>query len=604
LKSRFHLNITQKFITYLILISVIPLVVVGISAYLSFSTALKEEAGLYANALVINQRDYLDLQLEQIESLIANITSVEDITNVLSDTNQAGDAYTNLATQAQIGYILNGYSNLRGLVSIDIFTLTGAHYHVGDTLDASSIRHDVRDQLFDAATHSSQLVHWSGIEDNVNQNSSQEKVLTAAKVITRINRETLQKEPVALFLVNYSLEDLYAHFVNIDLGESAYLMVVDGENRIIYHPDPSQIGQTISDDLERLLTKEDGAYLSNYDNQEMSVTFSRSTLSDWKVISLIPTNTLRAKAASMQTNLFWMLFFSFLFVAVAAWLYSKDVVQPIRQITARFQLMQAGLPGGETRLPARGSDEIGELVMWFNVFVDSLIARRQAEAEIESSLQEKEVLLKEIHHRVKNNLQVISSLLNLQSGFVEPESKSWQALRDSQNRVRSMALIHERIYRSENLAQVNLSEYIQSLATYLLRSYQVNPNRIRLLFDLDEAHLGIETAVPCGLILNELISNALEHAFPDQRQGTIHISLKNQPPDQLVLSIIDDGIGIPPHLLGSQPDSLGSQLVNTLIEQLEGDLVVHIQNGSHFIITFTAPSSEEIPHEPATNPGR
>jgi len=200
MRSQFKVNLTIKFIGYLIFITFIPLLVVGLISLRVSTQILAEESRVFTLELVKNQREYLDLQLEQVESLIANISGVEEITNALLEVDSA-DTYTNLATQARIGYILNGYLNLRGLVSIEIFTLEGNHYHVGDTLNVDNIRVDVKDRLYAETLNSNQNVLWTGIEDNVNVNSVHEKVLTAAKILKRTDRETLQQIPVGLLLV-------------------------------------------------------------------------------------------------------------------------------------------------------------------------------------------------------------------------------------------------------------------------------------------------------------------------------------------------------------------------------------------------------------------
>jgi two-component sensor histidine kinase len=211
--------------------------------------------------------------------------------------------------------------------------------------------------------------------------------------------------------------------------------------------------------------------------------------------------------------------------------------------------------------------------------------RERAEQQIRVSLKEKEMLLQEIHHRVKNNLQVISSLLNLQAGYIESEEIQ-AVFRDSQNRVRSMALVHEKLYRSTDLARVDLAEYIRNLATFLFGSYQAAAGRIALEVQADKVLLGIDAAVPCGLILNELISNTLKHAFPDGRSGQIWVELGQDDNRQVTLVVADNGIGLPPDFDILETDSLGMQLVDTLIEQLDGTLEIQSQAGTQFTITF------------------
>ena len=169
-------------------------------------------------------------------------------------------------------------------------------------------------------------------------------------------------------------------------------------------------------------------------------------------------------------------------------------------------------------------DDAGALIGFGKIMRDRT-AQRQLEEELRASLPEKEVLLKEIHHRVKNNLQVISSVLSLQSETIG-EVEVLPAFQDCQVRIHSMALIHEILYQSSNLAQVDLAAYTRCLAEELIRSYQVEPERLRLVVETDEVWLSAEKAMPCGLILNELVANCVKHGFPDGRSGTVRVMLR------------------------------------------------------------------------------
>jgi two-component sensor histidine kinase len=226
---------------------------------------------------------------------------------------------------------------------------------------------------------------------------------------------------------------------------------------------------------------------------------------------------------------------------------------------------------------------------WLYEQAQQEIAERQrAEDQLKASLREKEVLLKEIHHRVKNNLQVISSLLYLQSKrVIEPETLKMFV--DSQNRVRSMALVHEQLYQTEDLARVNVAEYVRSLASFLFRSYGLNANRIRLNIDVAELSLGVNVAVPCGMIINELLSNVLKHAFPGDTRGAIYIGFSSGPDGRYTLVVEDNGIGLPEEVDFRHSRSLGLQLVNTLVEQLEGTIELDTRTGTRFEIMFGEP---------------
>ncbi len=230
-------------------------------------------------------------------------------------------------------------------------------------------------------------------------------------------------------------------------------------------------------------------------------------------------------------------------------------------------------------------DELDKISRLVGIASD-ITERKQAEEQIKASLQEKEVLLKEIHHRVKNNLQVISSLLDLQvQQLKEPELQA--IFQDSCNRIKSMALVHENLYQSRNYAQVNFPEYIESLTRNLLQIYGVRANLITLEKDLDEVTLSLETAIPCGLIINELVSNALKHAFPNSANGAVSITLRFDGGNNYVLTIRDSGVGLPFNWDNQAPKSLGLQLVKVLAEQLNGVLQVDCHSGTEFRLIFS-----------------
>ena len=247
--------------------------------------------------------------------------------------------------------------------------------------------------------------------------------------------------------------------------------------------------------------------------------------------------------------------------------------------------------------------DAGEGVRWFSVklspmFLDGefigavavirdISERKRDEEKIKASLAEKEVLLKEIHHRVKNNLQVISSLLSLQSGYIN-DKQTLEVFKNSQERVLAMALIHEKMYQSESLSQINFGEYINSLITSLFQSYYLKQGKVRLKTQIEEVTLDIDTAIPLGLILNELISNSLKHAFPGDKRGELRINLKecNEEEYDYTLIIGDNGVGLPDGLDVQNSGSLGIVLVNSLIRKLKGVVDLDRKNGTTFTIKF------------------
>ena len=228
-----------------------------------------------------------------------------------------------------------------------------------------------------------------------------------------------------------------------------------------------------------------------------------------------------------------------------------------------------------------------------------LFERQMAEKELlvsdqqlRQSLAEKESLLKEIHHRVKNNLQIVSSLLYLQEDYMK-DAKGVEILRESQNRVKSMALIHEQLYGTADLAKIDFGRYIQGLTANLFDAYGIDPVRIRLNVQADDIALGVDMAVPCGLIINELVSNALKHAFLPDGGGTIDIVIRTLNAGRIEIVVADDGIGLVEPPADAEKKSLGLRLIDTLTTQLGGTLVIKTENGTRFSITLTAPEQHE-----------
>jgi len=220
-----------------------------------------------------------------------------------------------------------------------------------------------------------------------------------------------------------------------------------------------------------------------------------------------------------------------------------------------------------------------------------IMHRKAAELAITTSLNEKEILLREIHHRVKNNLQIITSLIRLQKQQIT-DPGTMDVLQDSESRIRSMALIHEKLYRSTDLTSIDFSDYIRTLSSSLISAYAADPHRIRLIIDVKDLSLDINRAIPAGLIMNELISNALKHAFPGDRTGEINITGKSTP-EGIVLSVQDNGVGLPEGMDWKNTSTLGLHLVITLINQLKGSVEMNSDRGTVFDIIIPS-ANEEI----------
>ena len=261
------------------------------------------------------------------------------------------------------------------------------------------------------------------------------------------------------------------------------------------------------------------------------------------------------------------------------------LVNFFRDITIRKNVEEA-LKRANDELEIRVKERTEELFKISEQLKNELKERKHKEQVIKASLKEKEVLLREIQHRVRNNLQVVISLLRLQSKHIT-DKKAIDVLVETQNRVKSMALIHGRLYQSKDLANINFGEYINGLINHLLTTYKVSPASIKTEVNVDNMISSIAMATPCGLIINELVSNTFKHAFPDEQNGEILIDLHSDNNNQCVLTVKDNGVGLPEKFDIKKSKTLGMQLISALVEQLDGKLGINRNGGTTFKLIFS-----------------
>ncbi len=298
-------------------------------------------------------------------------------------------------------------------------------------------------------------------------------------------------------------------------------------------------------------------------------------------------------------------------------LFARKITGPITELDNTTRLIAGGKL--DSKVFIKSGDELENLAESFNKMTDSLLKaydeleekvkertsqleranskleneileRKSIEASLYNSLTEKEVLLKEIHHRVKNNLQIISSLLNLQAiKLNNPEY--FDLSKESQNRIKSMALVHEKLYQSKDLSKVDFRDYIVSLCEYISQSYYIENQKVKLEYDIEHLLVTIDSAIPLGLILNELITNSLKYAFrrndsSSDQENIIQIKIKKDSNNNIILDFKDNGVGLPKDLVPQQSKTLGLKIVFNLAEQIESDIRVNSDNGTQFTLTF------------------
>ena len=244
---------------------------------------------------------------------------------------------------------------------------------------------------------------------------------------------------------------------------------------------------------------------------------------------------------------------------------------------------------GETKNVLLSATLSGEEILGM---VMDITDRKKSTEKVKAALKEKEILLKELHHRVKNNMQVISGLIELQSQQLDDDGAR-EIFNETRDRVSSMALIHENLYKASDLGNINFAEYIKTLTNHLFYSYNVDFDVIQLKTDVKDVYLDVQVGIPCGLIVNELVSNTLKHAFPGERRGEVKVSLFRGSNSQYTLIVKDTGTGFPKNLDFRKTKSLGMQLVTMLVDQLEGTIELKRDGGTEFVITFLEKNGEE-----------
>lgn len=305
-------------------------------------------------------------------------------------------------------------------------------------------------------------------------------------------------------------------------------------------------------------------------------------------------------AANTQHIILAIMIASICVALTLGYLLSRTIANPIMELTQATA--EAAKGDFHTRMAVRSKDEVGVLAESFNVMTENLdkttselmkaneqlkneiTERKRAEEQVSTSLKEKEILLREIHHRVKNNLAVIISLLGIQCQFADDEVR--EMFEEVQDRIYAMATAHETLYQSENMATLNARDYVERLVDHLFVSHGNEEDTPSLKKDVQELLLRIDTAIPLGMLLTELISNALKHAFPGNRRGEVRITLRSVGEYEYELGVSDNGVGIPDDVDLEKPASLGLDLVKTFVEQLKGKLSISVANGTSFRVRF------------------
>ena len=386
MKKFFRLSISKKIIIYLFLTSFIPLLLFGIGTVNQSRAILKNEMDKFTHDLLSEKQKNVELMMRNAESLIANIMAVEDITTILSNESRGDSSFNKLAGQENVGTILSSYSNVKGLVSIDIFTFNQMHYHVGDTLNVKKIRNDLKERLMAEALNSKEKFIWNGIEDNVNVNSEHDKVVTLSAVIKVFDKSTMTEKPLGIILVNLDKETFCEAIKPYGFSDASYTLI-DGKNRIICDQDKGKIGTAASIDFIRKSKNKMDFYNNNIDGNSMFSTYSIFEKSNWVICGSIPQSVLKEKTSTLGNSIIMLLLTCIFLAIILSIIISREYLTPIKNITRLFMEIKNGTIDLKMRLETNLTDEIGQLVHWFNTFLESLEAMKKAEVALEKELR-------------------------------------------------------------------------------------------------------------------------------------------------------------------------------------------------------------------------
>jgi signal transduction histidine kinase/CheY-like chemotaxis protein len=562
IRKPFRVRILTSLLAYMLAASVLPLLFLGMTANLRANAIILDRVNAFTADILDERKKNLELVLDEIEALMANVSGIEEIYAVLDNNQPINDDYTRLATQARIGYILSNYTNLKGLLSIDIYSMAGDHYHYGDTLNTESVDLNLKDEIFREAQLSGAPVYWEGIANNVNRNSNQSKVVTAAKVISKTD-STLNKEvPIGLILVNYDINTFQERFSKTLITDTEY-MILDGKNRIMYYHDHSQVGNVVNSQFVTLLNQNPGSFEYPINGENHYISYAKLARNNWRLISMIPASAIIRQTASIRTNTYILLGIALILFIVVGFLAYSQIVKPIIEITKIFRKTEEHSIDLSYRLQTHSKTEISDLVKWFNVFMDGLEKQKQNEIELyqakeqaEKANQIKSEFIANMSHEIRTPMNAIigSSELLADSKLDESQRSQVRIIRNAGNLL--LNLINDILDLSKIEAGkltvervvFNLQDMIQEIGEIALVQARDKGISFQTKIDKDVPRLVHGDQRHIRQVLLNLLANSLKFT----EHGSVVLQVRNETvPDQpqkpfVYFEISDTGIGIAP----------------------------------------------------------
>ncbi|MFH0998799.1 MAG: ATP-binding protein [Pseudomonadota bacterium] len=595
-------SLTRSVIGYVVLISLVPLISLGAVSYGISRSAVHEKVQSYTTELMTEKKNYLDLLMRDVESLMMSLSSQEDIRSVLQDTaasKNPGNDYERLSTQAKIGYILSGYINLAGIISIDLFSSTDAHYHVGETLVAGEIQKSFKEQVFAEAADDRRSVIWMGIIDSIIINSEHPKVIAAVKIIRQFDAQTAEERLTGFLVVSYDPAVFHQSFQR--KGQIGQIFrVIDQHHRIVSDPDMNQIGSLLDLPLGAEIDSQSGLFRIKVEGQDTLVLYDRFEDSKWVLLSFIQTAQIDAQVLGIARNTLLTTVISSVLAILFIIHFSKRVVAPIKDITERFKTIRDGRPESNLYLTATSKDEIGELILWFNTFLKSLAEKRQTEEELRTAKETAEAMGREL---IQSNEELSQAIEMANRMVMETElataAKSQflanmsHEIRTPLNAIIGMAdLLADTELTLEQRGYVKIfissSENLLNLINDILDFSKIEAGHLRLeklefsllelmadvgtILQIQGCGKGLESSwsidpdVPVQLLgdysrLRQILLNLVGNALKFTEQGSITLTVRRIPqteqkavsnnvqPVLLELSVRDTGVGIPENQL-------------------------------------------------------